>query len=149
MISCHTFQLVSSPLSGGNLTEHILEVGTSSCHVSAMAHTKQVNLFPSPLIVVHVHRITQLVCVWVYSVWINWHHLCQNSGVIWITISTYKVYTHGESTSPFNLLSTVKVKLGHRTLLVVYNVQVDQSRGKKIKDLETVERLRAIHQINK
>jgi hypothetical protein len=33
---------VSSPLSGGNLTGHILEVGTSSCHVLAMAHTKQV-----------------------------------------------------------------------------------------------------------
>jgi hypothetical protein len=42
MVSRHTFQLVSSPLSGGNLTGHILEVGTSSCHVSAMAHTKQV-----------------------------------------------------------------------------------------------------------
>ena len=35
---------VSSPLSGGNLTRHILEVGTSSCHVLTMAHTKQVNL---------------------------------------------------------------------------------------------------------
>ena len=36
---------VSSPLSGGNLTGHILEVGTSSCHVLAMAHTKQVKYY--------------------------------------------------------------------------------------------------------